>query len=216
MEGDKLLIEITEGQELTDVQMIHADGKKEFKTISFFDFLDALRKEAPVSTGLLPPGTRIFSGSENTFSIIIEQPALIYDMTFNELRNRELGKLTVPVPATLFGITVQDSSVIHTSVVCFNAPLMRESKELYRFPYGNADIAVCWGSARPNKIVGVTGVYSVIASFMDSHFNGHLIRYREGFETFIKSMSGLNEFPKNKLQPLNMTFSQFKRSLFGD
>lgn len=214
MIGDKIIIEITEGQELSSLELIHSDGKREFKTISFDDFLDTVRKEVPVTTGLLPPGTRIFSGGDKTFSIIIEQPPLNYQMNFNELRNIDLAKLNVPVPATLFGIRVQDNQVIDTRIACFIPPLMREAKELYYFPYGNADPKVCWGSARPEKITGINGIYSVIASFMDSHFNGHLITHREGFETFITKMSGEKEFPTKELKRMGITFSEFKRSLF--
>lgn len=213
MDGDKLIVEIVEGEELSSLQMIHKDGKKEYKTISFFDFMEAIRKEVPVSTGLLPPGTRMFNGGNKTFNIIIEQPAMKYVMAFNK---KASGKVKVPVPATLFSIGVKSGKLTHTEIVSFSGPLMDETKKLYYFPYGNANISVCWGSARPGKITGVNGVYSIIARFMDSHFNGDLAHY-SGFYNYgdmIEKMSKADEFPAKNLATLNMTFSRFKRNLF--
>ena len=213
MDGDKLIVEITEGEELSSLQMIHTDGKKEYKTISFFDFMEAVRKEVPVSTGLLPPGTRMFNGGDKTFNIIIEQPPMKYVMAFNK---KVSGKIKVPVPATLFSIGVNAGKLVHTEVVSFTGPLMDETKKLYYFPYGNANTSVCWGSARPGAITGVNGVYSIIARFMDSHFNGDLAHF-VGFNNYrlmIEEMSTADKFPSKNLATINMTFSRFKRNLF--
>jgi len=213
MDGDKLVIEITEGKELSSLQMIHADGKKEYKTISFFDFIDAVRKDVPISTGLLPPGTRMFNGGEKTFNIIIEQPAMKYVMVFNK---KASGKVKVPVPATLFSIGVNNGKLVRSEVASFVGPLMDEAKKLYYFPYGNANTEICWGSARPGIISGINGVYSIIARFMDSHFNGDLANFQgfRGYGDMIQQMSERDTFPQQNLVGLNKTFSRFKRDLF--
>jgi len=213
MNGDKLKIEITEGEEFSYLEMTRADGKKEYKTISFFDFIEAVRNEAPVTTGLLPPGTRIFGGSESNFSIIIEQPPMKYVIVTNY---QELKKITVPLPATLFGAKVVNSKLSIVRIVSFIGPLLNESKPLYYFPYGNCNPEVCWGSARISNITGPKGIYSLIAKFMDSHFNGDLwyINGYNSFYNFINDMSQKDEFPEKHLAQLNCTFSGFKNNLF--
>jgi len=213
MDGDKLIVEITEGEELSSIQMIHSDGTKEFKTISFYDFMETMKQEAPITTGLLPPGTRMFSGDEHTFKIIIEQPAQKYRMSFNNL---EISKRDMPIPTTLFSIGVANNRLNHSQIVCIQPPLLDESREIFFFPYGNADTNICWGSAMPKKITGVKGIYSIIARFMDSHFNGDLATFR-GFERFadmIDAVRDLDEYPHKYLTSTGMTFSEFKRSLF--
>ena len=170
MENDLIITIPNEGND-ANVAITKEDGTIDQKTVSLNDIITNLASSYKFSTGLLPRGTRAFSGSSVTYSIVIEAAARRREISHEDLRE------VVPFPHCIFAFYVKNNTISNTRLYCRPQPLESDSDFLYNFPFGNVyhnDGRICWGSVSLPEIRTPMNLIGVVNMFFTSGFNGDL------------------------------------------
>ena len=111
-----------------------------------------------------------------------------------------------------------DLDPIDTRLFATRGPLLRESDQLYRFPFGNiySDGRVCWGRVEyKTGIKSLAQAASLLETFLFHTMNTDLYTGRgDGLETYLKSLQDAGEFPYEDLTP-DLTFRDIASLLKG-
>jgi hypothetical protein len=200
LDSNEMIIRLPENS--ADAYVSIRNGKTiSKKIVSVPNLISSLAKEQRISTGLMPRGTRVYSGSGNNYIIVVEVPAGIRPINYNT------KNLIIPHPSYLFFFKVVNSSVVDVRILALGGPITSLKNVLYRFPFGNTygDGRICWGSVRLPKIENPINLISIISMFLDSKFNGDLsggcYNHKESFylEDFLKFLDNKETFPIDTL-----------------
>ncbi len=194
------------------VSIVAPDGISKQKTVSVDDIVANLASSYRFSTGLLPKGTRFFSGSLNDYLICIEMEERVRKM--RSVGNEERTRM-IPFPKCLFIFFVRSNKIIQTYIHSLKKNLESDKDTLYHFPFGNVyqDGHVCWGGASLMKVNQPMELVGIINIFLDSGFNGDLIEentylapssYKKGESRIRDFWSLLNYLEKRDAYPSSM------------
>lgn len=206
LDSNEMIIRLPENS--ADAYVSIRNGKTiSKKIVSIPNLISSLAKEQKISTGLLPRGARVYSGSENNYTIVIEVPAGIRPINYNT------KNFIVPHPSYLFFFRVSNSSVVDVRIFALGGPITSLKNALYRFPFGNTygDGRICWGGVHLPKIENPINLISIIGMFLDSKFNGDLsggsFKHKECYylEEFLVFLDKKETFPIDSLIKLSET-----------
>lgn len=208
--GNELTIKINDDAANATVQ-IKNDENITTKTVSILDLINKLSKKNRIHSDILPIGTRYFSGSQKDFTIAIEIPPKVRNISIYG-RSGEVEKVSVAFPPCLFIVSVVDNSIRSTKMFAVKRQIMTFEDELFMFPLGNIydDGRICWGSTSIiKKIEKPIEITSEINLFFDSVFNGDLLSYNHtaisipfGFNHLIDYLKNCAVFPLEALRNL--------------
>lgn len=180
------------------------------KFVSIDDLTSSLVDSYKFSTGIIPKGTRFFSGTLSNYVIGIETPAIT--KLCNLFIDKEKIQKLLPIPRCLFTFRIRDNSVEESFIHALKCSIFNESDDLFKFPYGNASNygSICWGDVKTDKIKSPIEVISLISHFFCSYFNGdlfnndtvnfHTLGLKDySFSNFITIMEGQEKFPIDAL-----------------
>lgn len=204
------------------------DGTIIQKTVMMNDLLTQLTARSKFETGLLPFGTKFFSGSAAKYSVLIEIPPRVRDMKLNTIESDGNEKIThknIAFPACAFFIKVENKVPVKTLLFSLKNPIQTMADELFRFPFCNVyndDERICWGSAELPKINKVFELSSVLNAFFTSTFNGDLgglSRFTSPnvkttcFWSLIKYLEKKTEFETSLLKTSSRTIEQVMNNM---
>lgn len=184
------------------------------KTIAIADLVAELSHDLEITTGVLPNGTRFYSGTKNVYRIGIQVSAKIRTTEFHL---HDLSQaFTVPFPEMLFVFGIKEKRIIHSMLFACVPPIGRPNDRLYLFPFGNVweDGRICWGSVQQASIDEPIVLDTMVTRFFGSVFSGHLISGTNMFyppqgvvnlRTLLEHLSGQEHFPDRVLKPSSMT-----------
>lgn len=219
--------------------VMESDGIKTQKVVSIDELASSLASTHKVSTGIIPRGTRYFSGANKNFNICIETAGRQRLFFADFYSKRELAQaqglpfkpeqLTVPFPPLLFFFQIKGGKIRDTIVLAVKQTLSRETDQLYRFPFGNtsADGRVCWGNNKLPEIKTPMDLVAVMSTFLDAPFNGDLLDNRtvspfndgetkiKDFWELIRYVSGKEKFPEEALYPIGK-FNSFIKEITNE
>ena len=220
---NKLNIEIVHGSPRIKIET-HNNGKASVKHTTADSFAAAIAQNINFNTGVLPKGTRYFSGTVNNYKILIETAPMtkVLNLHSNARYDNEKGYKghheIVPFPHLLFHLAIVNGSITSSNTFALKKSLNTLQDRMYMFPYGNVyhNGNVCWGSALKNiKINTPMDTLKLIARFLDSQYNADLfdthcvLRNKlEGFGEnfnfwrFVEYMKDKKIFPVEALSPL--------------
>jgi hypothetical protein len=209
-----------------NVAMVKPDGTLTQKTVLIDDIVSNLASSFKFSTGMLPRGTRFFSGSGENYIIAIEMGDRVRRMVS---KSKQKKIINIPFPKCFFVFWVEANRIKQTYVFSLKNPINAETDTLYNFPFGNVyqDGHVCWGEAKLPKINCAMELVGVINIFLGSGFNGDLIegwsfgqpkKYEEGeckvkcFWTLLKYLENKTIFPREMLKTSPRTLQKIINS----
>lgn len=180
------------------------------KVISIESLITSLTGGHKISTGILPKGTKFFSGSLSDYIIGIEIPRCIRPLRY--VRDG-VFEYNIPFPMCFVVFYVIDGRISNTYVYALKNPVTSKSTELFNFPFGNTygDGRVCWGGVRLSEVKSPTELLSTISLFFGSEYNGDLISsssFDESVElnitmgvvkTLLDALNGKEFFPNELL-----------------
>lgn len=188
------------------------------KTIAIADLVAELSHDLEITTGVLPNGTRFYSGTKNVYRIGIQVPAKIRTTEFHL---HDLSQaFTVPFPEMLFIFGIKEKRIIYSTLFACIPPIGRPHDRLYLFPFGNVygeDGRICWGNVPHVSIEEPIVLDTMVTRFFGSVFSGHLISGTNMFyppqgvvnlRTLLEHLSGQEHFPDNVLKQSNMTIGK--------
>lgn len=154
-----------------------SDQDMRSKNVSLDDLISSLATGHQISTGILPSGAKLYSGSSSAYSLWIEVPAKVRPLETPGNDRRDRSTYLVPFPRMLFKFQVTSMNIVDTRAFCLKNPFESNDDIVYRFPYGNtyADGRVCWGGVRTPRITSPIQLASLITMFFQSEFNGDLL-----------------------------------------
>lgn len=213
MDRGKLVVEIADGSSVVTAHFRTNDGVLTTKTIAIADLLVLLRNNMESTTGILPSGTKFYTGTKNAYSIGIQVPAKVRTAQF---RLHDLRTLTVPFPESLCVFSVYEQQITHSKLFACIPPVGRTDDPLFRFPFGNVSEngEICWGDIRHPKIVEPIALDAVVGRFFNSVFSGHLVngtnmfRTQDGImnlRTLLEHLEGKEHFPDQLLKVSDVT-----------
>lgn len=181
------------------------------KFVSIDDLTSSLVDSYKFSTGIMPKGTRFFSGTLSNYVIGIETPAIT--KLCNLFIDKKESQRLLPIPRCLFTFNIRNNNVEESFIHALKCSIFNESDDLFKFPYGNAydyNGSICWGDVKTGKIKSPIEVISLISNFFNSYFNGDLfvtdtINFAvlglkdHSFSNFITIMEGQEKFPIDAL-----------------
>lgn len=191
------------------------------KTVAIEDLKALLVSDYKLATGLLPAGTRYYKGAAAQYSIMIELPAKVRDMTlstYNASGSKRVNEIIqVPYPTCLFYFSIRANKIVDLRLNSLKYPLQSETDALYCFPFSNVynDGRICWGSVGLPNVSKPIELIGIINLFLGSQFNGDLAgtnflapKGTEIFDfwTLIKHVKTLQEFPAEILKATSTTF----------
>lgn len=152
------------------------------KSVSIDSLVSSIVSDHKISTGILPRGTRFFSGTQTNYTIGIEVPRNIRYLKY--VRDG-VFEYNVPFPVCFFVFHVENFIVTATKVFSLLNPITSNNDFIYGFPFGNtySDGKVCWGGVNVPIINSPFELLSLIGLFLSSEYNGDLI----GFHNFRSS-----------------------------
>jgi len=216
-----MAIEIDEEYSGAVVRLKGADGKVSTKTVSVDDLIFRLAKEVEMTTGILPAGTKFYSGTKNSYKIGIQVPSKV--RTIQARLDDILCEKTIPFPETLFVFSVNDTKVLDSLLFACIPPLGRMDDRLYAFPLGNVydDGPICWGNNYVfPSITDPIILDGVVGRFFSSAFSGHMVERGlfnapagvVNFRTLLDHLSGKEYFPDSILKKSKTLSEAMSRS----
>lgn len=187
------------------------------KTIVIAELVAELSHDLEITTGILPNGTRFYSGTKNVYRIGIQVPTKIRTTEFHL---HDLSQaFTVPFPEMLFVFGIKEKRIINSMLFACIPPIGRPHDRLYLFPFGNVweDGRICWGKVPHASIEEPIVLDTMVTRFFGSVFSGHLISGTNTFyppqgvvnlQTLLEHLSGQEHFPDNILKPSNITIGK--------
>lgn len=189
---------------------IDKDGIISKKNVFIDGLISSLVNSYKFSTGIIPKGTRFFSGTSSNYIIGVETPAIIKPC--NLFINKEKSQILLPIPKCLFTFNIGNSNIEGSFIHALKHSIFSKSDNLFIFPYGNSyDYgSICWGDVKIGKINSPIEVIGLISQFFDSYFNGDLFKddtvnfavlgiKKYSFNNFITFMEGREKFPIDAL-----------------
>ena len=209
MDGETLTIELG-GDHREAVARLRTGDTVSVKAISVSDLVMELSRDLEITTGVLPGGTKFYSGTKKAYRIGIQIPARIRTAKFNL---GDLGEVwfTVPFPETLFVFGIRDGRIVDSALYSCVPPIGRPQDWLYFFPFGNVYVSgnICWGSVAMADIKEPVALDTMVARFFGSVFSGHLVNGTSMFRppdgvvnlrTLLEHLSGQESFPDGILK----------------
>jgi hypothetical protein len=224
MVKNRLVLEVADKSEEAILRTYVGDSVS-VKTVAVADVVSALAKELEMSTGILPAGTRFFSGTRQLYSVGVQVPAAARTVRFN-LAGTGLATVTVPFPELLFVFKVGNRRLDtgNTSLFACIPPIGKAYDPLYRFPFGNVwesgsdEGKVCWGDIQIPEIDEPVVLDSVVAKFFSSVFTGHLVHGTSMFvppnsevvnlQTLLEHLKDKRFFPDGMLKQSGSTLGK--------
>jgi hypothetical protein len=212
----RILIDLDEeiGEAQTWIQ--EAGKPMVVKTVATEDLISALASGFKITTGVLPHGTKFYSGTRQQYRIGIEVPGGRRMADFS-LR---AGKLSVEIPFPDMLFVFEISRGIYSSSRAFSIipPFGLPTHKLYMFPFGNvsAEGAICWGSAARGEVEDAIVLDSAVGKFFTSGFSGHYVFGTSTFAPppgvgdlweFLEFLKDKDDFPSECLRPCGMMLS---------
>ncbi len=202
-------IQIDEERSGAVVKLKGEDDKLSTKIVSVDDLIFKLAQEIDVTTGILPTGTKFYSGTKNSYKIGIQVPSKV--RTIQARIDDVLCDKTIPFPETLFIFYVNDARILDSLMFACIPPLGRINDKLYIFPLGNVyDYGtICWGNSYTfPSITEPLILDGVVGRFFSSAFSGHMIEKSlfnapdgvVNFRTLLNYLSGKEYFPDSMLK----------------
>jgi len=183
--------------------------KTSIKTISINELIAAVSKDLEITTGILPSGTRFYSGTKKQYCIGMQVPAKVRTVKFSMMDKSYM----LPFPELLFVFSIRDKNIIKTKLFACIPPIGRKHDMLYLFPFGNVyeDGSICWGSVNRYNVEEPAALDGMVASFFSSVFSGHLTWGTRMFHPpadsgvgdlrgLVEYLSGKEHFPDNILK----------------
>ncbi len=214
LEGATLTLEIGDGSSEAVAKLKSPDGVWT-KTVSVADLLLELSKDMEITTGILPSGTKFYSGTRNRYRIGIEVSAKVRTADF---KLHEVGQrsMTVPFPEMFFVFAVGDRRITDSLLFACLPPIGRSHDRLYHFPFGNVweDGRICWGNIAHPEIAEPIALDGVVNKFFSSIFSGHLVHGTNMFHppsgvvnlrTLLEHLAGQEHFPDTMLKASDTT-----------
>jgi len=178
-------VEIQLDEQSTEAVVITTrNGTSKRKTVATEDLVASIAGTMKMSTGLLPFGTKFYTGSKSEYRIGIEIPGIVRHTSFS-LPNIGKFEKRIPFPSTLFLFHVQGDRIQQSKLYSCKPPVATDYTQLYWFPLGNVFNSgqICWGSVkhRDIKISSPMMLDSVVNRFFSSVFSGHLVHGTQAF-----------------------------------
>ena len=107
------------------------------RLVSADDLVSALTSGFEITTGILPHGTKFYSGTKNRYRIGVEVTGRRRKAEFS-LHGGKL-EAEIPFPDMLFVFEVSGNRHISSRAFSFIPPLGLASNQLYLFPFGNVN-----------------------------------------------------------------------------
>lgn len=210
---------ITLKSDVSDAIVSFKKGDKyKEKCVSISNLISELSKKDIQTTGIIPPNTRLFSGTSTNYRIVLEASAKIRKTAIwvaeksYQLGNKYKPEIVeLPFPICLFYFRVEQGKLLSSRLYCIKDFLKSTTDDLYNFPYGNiydGDGRICWGEAKiPPNIHSPMLLYGLINLFFEAPFNGDLyagfrsvnIKDVNNFWDLIKYMKEQKIFPSKSL-----------------
>jgi len=195
-----------------------SNGVSKRKTVATEDLVASMAGTMKMSTGLLPFGTKFYTGSKTEYRIGIEIPGIIRHASFS-LPNIGKYEKKIPFPSTLFLFHIQKERIQQSKLYACQPPLISDYNQLHWFPMGNVFDSgkICWGSVKiiDMKITSPIVLDSVVNRFFSSVFSGHLVHGTGAFippnrdvvnlDTLVKYLEKQTSFHTSMLKPAGIT-----------
>jgi len=195
------------------------NGRKIFKNIGLNSMSRILNRDSEFDTGFLPIYGRHYMAIKRYVKMGDKEILFIEASPCNRLikwGHDNLDEITnVRFPGLLMAVTcrVNNDGTISpkdTRVFATQGPILRDTDQLYRFPFGNVyhpDGRICWGSAgrEHNKIRTLTQAGSLLDTFLFAGMNNDLYgndtnNANMGLEQYLRSLQDKPEFPYSDLK----------------
>lgn len=190
------------------------------KNVSLDSLVSCLAANYKISTGILPRGTRFFSGSSTNYRIGIEIPRNI--RTLRYVKNG-VFEYNIPFPVCFVIFSIENNIVFSTEVFSLRNPITSEDDYLYHFPFGNVykEGKVCWGGVKVPTINSPFELLSLVGLFFNSEYNGDLIgsysfnsnadmQIEQSFvKTLFDALNNKEVFPNNILRKTEYHIKDF-------
>lgn len=154
IEPEKTILNVEFGSQRQEAIATFKTSESTFtKSISVSDLVTQLARDLEITTGVLPNGTRFYSGTKTMYRIGIQVPAKKRTARFSLLDASQ--NFTVPFPEMLFIFSVQDKRIFSSLLFACIPPIGKHSDRLYSFPFGNVygnDGKICWGDVHQATI----------------------------------------------------------------
>jgi hypothetical protein len=186
------------------------------KTVGADDLVSALASGFQITTGILPHGTKFYSGTKNHYRIGVEVPGRRRTTEFS--LHMEKLSVEIPFPDMLFVFEISRGSYSSSRAFSVVPPLGLPSNQLYLFPFGNVNHngQICWGSAARGEVKDAIVLDSAINKFFSSVFSGHYVFGTNTFtpppkvgdlRQFIRFLEDKDDFSQDLLKPCGMVLS---------
>lgn len=202
------------------------------KSVNIDDLVAVLASNYKVSTGIVPVGTRFFSGSALQYSILVELPAKIRDMAISRL-NSDGSKtikevIKIAYPTLLFYFSIKNREANKVRIYSLKHPIQSEKDTLYMFPFSNVyhgDAKICWGGVLLPQVKTPLGIVDIINLFLSSNFNGDLsgrnvmptkdgnINEYSDFWSVIAYLKDKTDFPNEILKTTNINVGTLMKEI---
>jgi hypothetical protein len=196
------------------------NGRKIFKNIGLNSMSRILNRDSEFDTGFLPIYGRNYMAIKRYIKMGDKEILFIEASPCNRLIKfgyNSLDEITnVRFPGLMMAVTcrVNNDGTISpkdTRVFATQGPILRDTDQLYRFPFGNVytpDGRVCWGSAQRehNKIKTLTQAGSLLDTFLFAGMNEDLYSNEQNntgilLEEYLETLQDKSEFPYSDLKP---------------
>lgn len=200
------------------------NGRKVFKNIGLQSMSRILNKDSEFDTGFLPLYGRNYMGIKKYIKLGDKEIVFIEGSPCNrtvKYYNRNIDNpnqdlLNVRFPGLIMAVVcnVEKSGalkVVNTRLFATQGPVLRDSDQLYRFPFGNVyqpDGRICWGSAshEQQKIKNLTQAGSLLDTFLFSRMNSDLYggscnKSGKNLDSYLESLKDISDFPYGDLIP---------------
>lgn len=217
----EVIIKIPEESLNASMTIIGKDGISKQKSIAIEDLVANLVSDYKLSTGLLPFGARYFKGSAADYTVAVEIPAKVRDMTifrYNAAGTKKIDEvIQIAYPVCLFYFVIKSYKIHDIRVFALKYPLQTDNDTLFCFPFSNVygDGRVCWGKVVLPKVSKPMELVGVINLFLSSQFNGDLSGHNfvspkdkdiYDFWGVINYLKGMEEYPTDTLYASTFKF----------
>ena len=217
---NKLSFDILQDGNSANVTLVK-DGISSIKTVSIEDIISKLASNYKFSTGLIPKNTRLFSGSNDKYTIVLETEPRVRTIA---VKREGVWDNKIPFPTCLFVFDIKEELIRSSYLFSLKNYVTSTENDLYCFPLGNVyieDGRICWGNVVLPKITKPGDLISVINLFFDSRFNGDLAdgfvqqKNISGFMDLIEHLDGKPMFPEDLLKKRSENISAMLKRI-GD
>jgi len=190
-------------------------GNKVFKNIGLQSLARVLNRDAEFDTGFLPVYGRHYIAVKRYIKmgdkeiIFIEASPANRTVKYNRVDNGEIQNVRYPGLLMSVVCRVDNTGILtphDTRLYATQGPIIRDTDQLYRFPFANvySDGKICWGSVNYRKgVKNLTQAGSLLDTFLSGTMNNDLYD-RNGGGHLVDRLEGLKdacEYPYSTLRP---------------